>query len=301
MKINYNKMKRKEARWFYILISPWVTGFLIFTVGPILYSIYLSFTDWNLFQSPNFVGLENYIDLFTRDKIFWKSVVNTFYFALISIPLGMTFSLLIAFLLNHRLPAMRLFRTAIYIPSVVPVVATSLVFRWLLAPKAGLVNRFLAIFRIEGPAWLLDPAWVKPALILMSLWGVGGGVILLLAGMKGIPDEFYEAASIDGAKTRHMFFNITLPQLTPVIFFNLIMGIIGALQTFDQIYIMTGGGPNNASKMIVPYLFDHAFKYYHMGFASSIAWVLFVIILVLTALVFRSSNMWVYYESEVKR
>ncbi|MBP7228423.1 MAG: sugar ABC transporter permease, partial [Longilinea sp.] len=169
-----------------------------------------------------------------------------------------------------------------------------------LAPNSGL-NQLLALVGIQGPAWLLDPLWVTPALVLMSLWGVGGGTVLLLAGMQGVPVEFYEAAAMDGANQTQMFFKITLPMLSPVLFFNLITGLIGAMQTFTQVYIMTGGGPNNASLMIVPYLFDNAFRFYHMGYASAIAWVLFVLILLLTLLVFRSSSAWVYYESEVKR
>jgi multiple sugar transport system permease protein len=294
-------MKKREALWFYIMVSPWIIGFLVFTLGPMLYSMYLSFTDWDLFSSPKFIGLKNYIDLFTRDRIFWKVIGNTIYYALISVSLGMVASLAIASLLNKPLRGMRTYRTLLYIPATVPAVASSLLFVRLLAPDAGLINRFLAIFGIDGPAWLLDPLWVKPALILMSLWGVGAGVTLLLAGMKGIPNEFYEAAAIDGANSTQQYFYITIPLLSPVIFFNLVMGMIGSLQIFTEIYIITGGGPNNASKMIVPYLFDNAFRWYKMGYASAIAWVLFVIALIFTALIFRSSNLWVYYESEVKK
>ena len=294
-------MKKREAMWFYIMVSPWVIGFLVFTLGPMIYSAYLSLTNWDLFSAPKFIGFENYTDLFTKDKIFWKTVGNTFYYAFISVFLGMAASLWIANLLNKPLKGMRIYRTLLYIPATVPVVASSLLFIKLLAPDAGLVNQFLSWFGIDGPPWLLSPDWVKPALILMSLWGVGGGVTLLLAGMKGIPAEFYEAAAIDGASSRQQFFQITLPMLSPVIFFNLVMGLIGSLQIFTEIYIVTGGGPNNASKMIVPYLFDNAFRWYKMGYASSIAWVLFAITLVFTAIVFRSSNLWVYYESEIKK
>ena len=296
-----NKKKKREAMWFYIMVSPWVIGFLVFTLGPMIYSAYLSLTNWDLFSAPKFIGFKNYVDLFTKDRIFWKTVGNTFYYAFISVFLGMAASLWIANLLNKPLKGMRIYRTLLYIPATVPVVASSLLFIKLLAPDAGLVNQFLGWFGIDGPPWLLSPDWVKPALILMSLWGVGGGVTLLLAGMKGIPAEFYEAAAIDGANSRQQFFQITLPMLSPVIFFNLVMGLIGSLQIFTEIYIVTGGGPNNASKMIVPYLFDNAFRWYKMGYASAIAWVLFAITLVFTALVFRSSNLWVYYESEIKR
>lgn len=294
-------MKKREAIWFYIMVSPWVIGFLVFTLGPMIYSLYLSLTSWDLFSPPKFIWFKNYVDLFTDDPIFWKSVANTFYYAFMIVILGMIASLLLATLLNKPLKGMRMYRTLIYIPATVPMVAASLLFIKLLAPDAGLVNRFLALFGIDGPAWLLSPDWVKPALVLMSLWTVGGGVTLLLAGMKGIPVEFYEAAAIDGANSRQQFFRITLPLLSPVIFFNLVMGLIGSLQTFTEVYIVTRGGPNNASLMIVPYLFDNAFRWYKMGYASAIAWVLFAICLIFTVLIFKSSNLWVYYENEVKR
>lgn len=289
-------VRKKDGKWFYIFISPWLIGFLGLTLGPILFSIYMSFTNWDLFQSPEFIGVDNYKNLLTDDPIFWKSVGNTFFYALISIPLGMSISLWIAYYLNKKIKGITFFRILFYLPSVVPVVASSLLFIHLLAPTEGLINQGLAIFGIQGPAWLLDPNWVKPALILMSLWGVGGGVVLLLAGMKGIPQELYEAAAIDGAKSSQSFFHITFPMLTPVIFFNLVTGMIGALQTFAQVFIVTAGGPDNASQMVVPYLFQNAFQFYKMGYASAIAWVLFIIIMALTLVVFRSSALWVHYE-----
>ena len=288
--------RKKETAWFYICISPWLFGFLVFTFGPIVASIVLSFTNWDLFQPAKFIGLDNYRELLAEDEIFWKSVYNTFYYTFLSVPLSMALSLYIAYLLNKNLRGITFFRTVYYLPSTVPIVASSFLFMWLLAPDTGLINQFLALLGIDGPNWLLDRTWVKPSLVLMSLWGVGGGIVLLLAGMKGIPKELYESAAIDGASNAREFFHITLPMLSPVIFFNLVMGIIGHLQTFAQVYILTKGGPDNASMMIVPYLFDHAFKFYHMGYASAIAWVLFVIILAFTLLVFKSSAFWVYYE-----
>lgn len=289
-------MKNKDGRWFYFFISPWLFGFIGLTLGPILFSIYMSFTDWDLFQTPNFIGLENYKTLLTDDPIFWKSIWNTFYYSFIAVPLSMCISLWIAYYLNKKLKGITFFRVLYYLPSVVPVVAASLLFIQLFAPTEGLINQLLALFGIQGPAWLLDASWVKLSLVIMSLWGVGGGVVLLLAGMKGIPPELYEAASIDGASSKQSFFSITFPMLTPVIFFNLITGIIGALQTFAQVFIVTSGGPDNASQMVVPYLFENAFRFYKMGYASAIAWLLFIIILVLTLIVFRSSALWVHYE-----
>jgi multiple sugar transport system permease protein len=300
-------MRKKEALWFYLLVLPWLFGFVTLTLGSMIYSFGLSLTDWDLFTSPAFIGLENYIHLFTKDKIFWKTVFNTLYYAFISVPLGMLFSLVIVYFLSRPIKGTSIYRTLYYIPATVPVVASALLFKWLLAPDAGMINRLLAFIGIDGPAWLLDPAWVKPALILMSLWTVGVNITLLMAGMKSIPVEFYEAAQLDGASPFAQYSRITLPLLTPVIFFNLIISLIGSLQIFTQIYIMTGsggatmGGPNNASMMIVPYLFNNGFRFYKMGYASAIAWILFVLVLLLTLVVFRSSSAWVYYETEVRK
>jgi multiple sugar transport system permease protein len=296
-------MRKKETLWFYLLISPWLIGFVLLTLGPMLYSIFLSLTSWDLFTAPKFIGLANYVKLFTRDTIFWKAVYNTLYYALISVPLGLIFSVFIVYLLNRPIKGSRLYRTLFYIPATVPGVASALLFKWLLAPDAGLINQFLAILGIKGPAWLLDPVWVKPAFILMNLWTIGAGVTLLMAGIKSIPREFYEAAALDGARADQQFLLISLPMLTPVIFFNLINNLIGALQVFTQIYIMTQPryGPNNASMMIVPYLYDNGFHFYKMGYASAIAWVLFMLVMVFTIMVFRSSRLWVYYETDVRK
>jgi len=292
---------KKEALWFYICISPWLIGFLVFTLGPMLFSLYFSFTDWNMFQTPNFIGFKNYIRLFTRDRIFPKALMNTFYFAGISVPLSLFLATLLSALLNRKLKGMRWFRTIFYLPALIPAAAMSMIFLWVLAPNTGLLNQFLSVFGIKGPAWLLDASTVKPALIIMSLWSVGNNILLLLAGMQGIPHELYEASKLDGASGPQTFFKITIPMLSPILFFNLVMGVIGGLQTFTQVYIMTAGGPNNASMMMVPYLFHHAFEAYRMGYASAIAWVLFLIIVGMTLIVFKSSSMWVFYESEVRK
>jgi multiple sugar transport system permease protein len=300
-------MRKKEALWFYLLISPWVLGFITLTLGSMIYSFVISLTNWDLFTNPAFVGLDNYIRLFTKDKIFWKTVFNTLYYAFISVPLGMLFSLFIVYFLNRPIKGSVFYRTLYYIPATVPGVASALLFKWLLAPDAGMINRFLALFGVDGPAWLLEPEWVKPALILMSLWVVGANITLLMAGIRSIPTEFYEAAELDGASPISQYYLITLPLLSPVIFFNAISGMISALQIFTQIYIMTNtggatmGGPNNASMMIVPYLFNNGFRFYKMGYASAIAWVLFVLVMILTLLVFRFSSAWVYYETEVRK
>lgn len=294
------RRRQHEALWFYISISPWLIGFLIFTLGPIISSIYLSFTDWNLLQPANFVGADNYVKLLTDDKIFWKAIGNTVFYAGISVPLRMLISLFCAYMLNKKLPGISIFRTAFYIPSLVPIVAVSLLFTWLLAPN-GMINELLGVIGIDGPAWLISSKWVKPGLILMSFWSIGTSIVLLLAGMNAVPQELYEAASIDGAGEARSFFRITLPLISPIIFFNLVIDLIAGLQTFAQAYILTTGGPNNASLMISMYLFNNAFRFFKMGYASAIAWILFAMILALTLLVIRSSALWVFYESEVRK
>jgi len=292
----------REHMWFWIFVAPWVFGFVVFTLGPLIMSIIMSFTNWDIFNPPKFIGLENYERLLFNDPVFTKSIKNTVFYALISNFLTMIGALCISFLLNKKLKGISAYRILIYLPYVIPTVAIAMLFRRVFSPN-GFLNYALSKFGIQGPAWLLDPKSVLWALSIMSLWGIGGSTILLLAGMKGIPEELYEAAELDGAGSLRCFFKITLPLISPVIFFNLIMGLIGSLQTFGQVYVMTSGsgGPDNASMMIVLHLYNHAFKYFRMGYASSIAWILFAMILILTLIVFRSSSAWVYYESEVKK
>lgn len=285
---------------FYLFISPWAFGFVVFLAGPMLFSFYLSFTQWDSFTAPVWVGLRNYSELLLKDPLFWKVVGNTFYYTLVSVPLSMALSLFLANLLSKQIRLRKFFRTLVYLPHLIPVVAVALIFKMVLNPTVGPVNSLLSLMGVNGPNWLLDPTWVKPALILMSLWQAGGGTILLLAGMNGIPREFYEAAEIDGASPFQQFWKITFPQLTPVIFFNLIMGIISSFQVFSQVFILTAGGPDNASQMAVPMLFAEAFTFYHMGYASAIAWLLFIVIMAFTALAFLTSGKWVFYESEVR-
>ncbi|GAA3098189.1 multiple sugar transport system permease protein [Kribbella aluminosa] len=294
-----SKLRRREALWFYLFASPWIIGFVVFLLGPMIASIYISLTDWDSFTPPKWVGLQNYTRLLTDDPVFWKALWNTFYYAAISVPLGLVIGLWLANLLNKQVRARKLFRTLIYLPTLVPLVATAMIFKMVLAPS-GPLNDALGLFGIPGPSWLLEAAWVKPALILLSVWGAGGATVLLLAAMKGIPRELYEAAEVDGASPIRQFWSITVPQLTPIIFFNLIMGLIGAFQVFSQVYILTKGGPNNASQTMVPLLFDQAFSFYKMGYASAVSWLLFLVILVFTLLAFRTARRWVFYETEVK-
>ena len=289
------------------MVAPWLIGFVVFLAGPMLASLYLSLTDYDLFSPPRWVGLDNYQRMFAGDPVFWKVLRNTAYYAFVVVPLSTVVSVALAALLHKPLPGIRIYRTIVYLPALVPLVATATLFTWVLAPDAGLINRGLALFGITGPAWLLSEAWVIPALILLSLWGVGSNVVLLLAGMQGIPAELIEAATIDGANPRQRFFRIVLPMLSPVILFNIVMGLIAAFQVFSQVYVLTNrgpnttGGPNNASQMLVPYLFEEGFENYRMGYASALSWVLFTLIMVCTAIVFRFSSRWVFYESEVRR
>jgi multiple sugar transport system permease protein len=293
---------RRESLQFFAFISPWLIGFIVFTAIPIVASLYISLTDWNSFQPPNFIGFDNYVELFTEDPLFWAALSHTFYFAAVSVPLSLLFALFLANLLSKPFRGARFFRTVIYIPALVPLVAAAMIFKWLLAPENGPVNGFLALFGIDGPAWLLDANWVIPAIILLSVWQVGTGTILLIAALQGVPPELYEAARIDGANRLQQFWRISVPLVTPILFFNLITGMIAAFQVFSQVYVLTNGdsGPNNASLMLVPYVYDNAFLYYDMGYASALAWVLFVIVLSVSLIVLRSSRSWVFYETEVR-
>lgn len=293
----------KESIYFHLYISPWLLGFLIFTLWPIIQSLYISFTDWEMQLNviPKFIGISNYKNLLFDDPLFWISLKNTFYYAFGSVPLGLLLALILALLLNQKLRGITIFRTIFYLPSVISGVAVALLWVWIFNPNFGIVNAILARLGLPTPGWLTDPTWAMPALIIMSLWGVGGSMLIFLAGLQGIPTEFYEAAEIDGANWWSKFKHITIPLLSPTIFFNLVMGIIGSFQVFTNVYIMTSGGPGTATLVYVLYLFQNAFLYFKMGYASAMAWILFVIILVLTLLVIKSSAFWVYYETEVKR
>jgi multiple sugar transport system permease protein len=294
------RLTQQPGFWGMLFISPWLLGFLIFTAGPMLASLFLSFCKYDL-NTLKWVGGKNYQVLFTQDPLFWKSLGNTAIYVLFSVPIGLTGSLLIALLLNQKVRGMPFFRTAFYLPSLVPAVASSLVWMWVFHPDSGILNYTLSLLGIKGPAWLLDPDTALASLIVMSLWGIGGGrMIIFLAGLQGIPDDLYEAASLDGAKGWAVFRHVTLPMLSPTIFFNLILGIIGSFQVFTSAFVMTGGGPNNATMMYVLYLYNNAFRYFKLGKASAMAWILFAILLVFTVIQFKNAAKWVYYEGGEK-
>ncbi len=291
----------REARTAYLLIGPWIVGFIVFTLGPMVASLIFSFTDYSVVASPKFVGLKNFIEMFSDDYRFWLSLRVTFKYAIFAIPMGLILGLLLALLLNTKVPGISLWRTLYYTPSVISGVAVAILWAYLFNPQYGLINWLLSLINIKGPGWLNSPDWALWALIIMSLWGVGGGMIIYLAGLQGIPTALYEAAEVDGATKIRQFFSITLPLITPVLFYNLVTGIIATFQIFTTVYVMTAGGPVESTLFYNLYLYNNAFRYLRMGYASALAWILFIIVLVLTLLVFRSSAMWVYYEGEVRK
>lgn len=301
-------MKRKERlsrvmlaeeRWGYLLISPWLVGFLIFSLGPMVVSLYFGFTKYEFPLPPKWIGLGNYISAFTKDDLFFLSLGNTAYYVFLAVPLGLVVSLFLALLLDRHIVGRAVWRTIYYLPSIVPMVASTFLFLYIFQPDYGLINGWLwKLFRIEGPGWFSSRTWVKPTFIILSLWGAGGSrMIIFLAGLQNIPTELYEAAEVDGAGRWRKFRHITIPMLSPTIFFNLVTGIVGAFKIFGPAFVATGGGPGYGSYFYVLHLFNNAFRYLNMGYASGLAWVLFIILLVLTLVQFRVAKSWVYYES----
>jgi multiple sugar transport system permease protein len=291
-------LARQEERAFYLFILPWLVGFIIFTAGPILASFYYSFNFYDVVTPARWVGLQNYADLM-KDTLFWQSLRVTAVYSVGAVTTGIIASLAVALLLNRDIHGVAVFRTIYYLPSVISGVAVSLLWMWILNSDFGIINFLLwKLFHIDGPSWIMSRTWVIPSLILMSLWGIGGSIVIYLARLQGIPTELYEAAEIDGANYWRRMANITLPLMTPVIFFNMITGVIGSFQVFTQAYVMTNGGPNNASLFYVLYLYRNAFRYWRMGYASAQAWILFLVLLVLTAIMLYTSKRWVYYDAE---
>jgi multiple sugar transport system permease protein len=293
-------MNRKKTSNFVhamVFLSPWVVGFLLFTLVPVCLSFYYSLCDYTLLQKPVFIGLDNYKAL-VSDELFWRALRNTLVYAALAIPGGMLVALGLALLLNIRIPCQGLWRTIIFLPSLVPVVASSMLWLWLFNAKLGLINVALGWINVEGPAWLSDPQWALPALVLMSFWGVGHTVVIYLAGLQDVPVELYEAAELDGAGILGRVWHVTLPILSPVIFFNLIMAVIGTIQVFEVPYIMTAGGPARSTYFLTMFLYDNAFSYLKMGYASAVAWLMLLIVLATTGIAFWSSAHWVHHEGK---
>jgi len=296
-----SKSLSNEAKWGIVLALPAILGFLIWTLGPMVASFILSFTDWNVVSTPHFIGIENFRKMFMEDFIFKKSIYATLYYTLGSVLSTVIFAFLIALLLNQKIKGLPIFRTIFYLPSITPAIASAMLWIWLFNPDFGLLNQLLGRFGIPRLQWIYDEKQVIPSLIFMSIWGMGGTIIIFLAGLQGIPQEFYEAVDMDGGNWWHKFRYITIPMMTPTIFFNLVMAIIGTFQVFTSAYIMTSGGPNYASMFYVYYIYLSAFRYGDMGYACALAVILFFIILSFTLVVFRSSPYWVYYESARRR
>ncbi len=280
----------------YLFISPWIIGFVVFTAGALLGSFSISLTKWNIVGTPEIVGLANYQKM-VEDRFFWQSIKVTLYY-LLNVPLNVVLGLLLALLLNQKVKGLSVFRTIFFLPSVASGVAVSLLWMWIFNPRFGIINVLLKKIGIIGPLWLGSEAWAIPALIIMSIWGVGGGMLIYLGALQGIPTAFYEAATLDGAGAWRKLLHITVPMITPVLLLNLVMGVIVSFQVFTQAYVMTDGGPNYATLFYVMYLYQQAFVWFNMGYASALSWVLFLIILVFTVIILKTSSSWVYYESD---
>lgn len=293
-----SRQRRREMLWGVLCVAPAILGFLLWHLGPICVSLVIAFMDWNMVGTPRWTGLANFREILTTDELFRQSLKVTGSYALGSVPLRILFAFSLALLLNQGIRGLPIFRTIFYIPSIVPVIASSVLWIWLFNPDFGLLNSLLRPLGFPKLQWIYDTTTVIPSLILMSLWDVGPMVIIFLAGLQGVPRHLYEAVEVDGGNAWHRLWHVTVPMITPTILFNLIWSIIASMQSFTEAYVMTQGGPNNASLFYVLYLYRKAFEQSQMGYASALAWILFLIIAILSFVVFRSSSTWVYYEGE---
>ena len=288
--------KRRTAVEGYLFILPWLLGFFIFTAGPMVASLYLAMTDYQAIGTPHFTGLAN-LQRLVSDRYFWKSLYNTSYYTFVGVPVFLAASLTYALALNSKVHGQGLYRTVFYLPSVMPGVASAIIWVWVFNPEFGFANVVLHWIGLPPLGWLADPALAKPTFILMGLWGAGPSTLIFLAALQGVPEVLYEAATMDGAGAWARFIKITVPMLTPSIFFNLIVGIIGSFQVFTTAYVATGGGPINATLFYVLYLYRMAFQSFWMGYASALAWVLFLVVLLFTIIQVMGARRWVYYEA----
>ena len=296
--IKKHRMTRRERMdvvGFFAFASPWIIGFILFMLIPMGTSLYISLTSWNLLKPPKYIGLENFQTLF-NDPLFYKSLGITLRYTLMAVPANIVLSVLISLVLNKNLPGMSVFRTIFYLPSIISGVVIALVWLWMFQPDFGILNNLLSYIGIKGPMWVYSEEWALPSLVLMSLWNLGTNIVLYLAALQGIPTEQYEAAAMDGANGFDKFWNITIPGISPTLLFTILTGVIGAMQTFTQAYVMTGGGPNQATTFYAYYIYSNAFKYHKMGLASAAAWIMFFIIAALTLLILKSSAGKVYYD-----
>jgi multiple sugar transport system permease protein len=285
----------------YLFILPWIIGFLLFTLGPLVFSLIMSLYNWPVTSSPTFIGLDNYIKMFTDDPQFYKSIAITLKFALVFVPLNLFLALVLALLITQSVKGIKLFRTIFYLPTVVSGVAISIIWGWIFNSEYGIFNYILSFIGLEGPKWLIDPKWAIITIVIASAWGVGTMMLIFYTDIKGIPKDIYEAAAIDGAGPMRQFFYITIPSITPTILFNVITSVIGALQQLTLVLLLTGGGPLKSTYFYGLFVYNNAFKHHKLGYASANAWFMFIIILLLTLLIFKSSSAWVFYENEVKK
>lgn len=290
---------RRETIVAYLFLSPWLFGFVVFLAGPMIASLYFSFTEYKVIAPPRWIGLANYTRMFT-DDLFFKSLDVSARYTLLSVPLGIAAALSIALLLHQPIIGRGIFRLIFYLPSIISGVAVATVFAWIFNYRFGVLNYLLSLIGVPGPNWLGHPRWALWAFVVMSLWGIGGNVVIFLAALQGVPKALYEAADLDGASGSQQFWNITLPLISPAVLFVAITGIIYTFQTFTQAFILTQGGPANATLFYLFYLYKNAFTWFEMGYASALAWVLFLIIIACTLLLLRISTSWVYYEGEAR-
>lgn len=279
--------------------SPFILGFLALTLYPLLASFYYSFTSYKILTPPQWIGLGNYTQM-VRDELFWTAITNTLFYTAMAVPAQLVVAFVLALALNAKIRGLTLYRTLFYLPSLVPLVAVSILWLWLFHTRFGLINVALQAIGLPRLGWLTNPTLAKPSLVLMSLWGIGPTIVIYLAGLQDVPEQLYEAAELDGASWLQKIRFVTLPMMTPVILFTLIIGLIDSFQYFTQVYIMTSGGPVNATLMYVIYLYDNAFRYIEMGYASGLAWILFLVVLACTLIILRTSARWVYYGGETR-
>lgn len=303
-KVSRRGVSRRRLRHIiegYAYLMPWIIGYTVFVAGPVITSFILSFYKFHVLDEPVFIGLKNYTDAFAGDRLFWASLGRTFYYAIVTVPLGIVGSLAVALLLNTRVKGTSFFRTLFFLPSLIPIVASTVLWVWLLQPDWGMINNVIYVLTGQsGPRWFQSPEWAMPGLISLALWTSIGGtrMIIFLAGLQGVPAELHDAAAIDGAGPWGRFWNVTVPLITPTIFFNLVLGIIGALQVFTSAFIATDGGPAYATWFFALHIYHNAFTYFKMGYASALAWIFMIIILTLTLIQFRTASRWVYYAGE---
>jgi len=302
--LRWSRTRRREALEGYVYISPWIIGFVVFVLGPLIASLYYSFTYYSLLSTPQWIGLKNYVTALTGDRLFWVSVQKTLFFALTTVPLGVAGSFFAALLLNRGVRGKTLWRICFFLPSLTPEVAVALLWLWILQPDIGVVNSVIRqLFGLRGPDWLASPSWALPSLVLITLWTSIGSIrmLIFLAGLQGVPQELYDAAEVDGVNWWQRIWHVTLPMISPTILLNLVLGIIGSLQVFGLAFVTTQGGPAYATFFYGLYLYQTAFKGFDLGYGSALAWYLFCAILVLTLVQIAFSERWVHYAGETRR